>query len=41
MIQVMADSQAIAIPVPEGNTLVFIRKPGPTAQPVVKMATFR
>ena len=41
MIQVMADGQPVAIAVPEGNTLVFIRKPGPTAQPVVKMATFR
>ena len=39
-LQVMADGQAIQLEIPPGNTMVFIRKPGPSAYPVVKMATF-
>ena len=39
-LQVVADGQAIQLEVPPGNTMVFIRKPGPSAYPVVKMATF-
>ena len=39
-IQVVADGHAIPVTVPPGNSLVFIRKPGPSAPPVVKMATF-
>ncbi len=39
-IQVVADGQAISLTVPPGNSLVFIRKPGPSAAPVVKMRTF-
>ena len=38
---VMADGQQIQLTIPPGNTMVFIRKPGPLAVPVVKMATFR
>lgn len=37
---VMADGQQIQMDVPPGNTMVFIRKPGASAMPVVKMATF-
>ena len=39
-LEVVADGQRIQLAVPAGNTMVFIRKPGPTAWPVVKMATF-
>ena len=39
-IQVTADGQTIPLNVPPGNSLVFIRKPAPSAPPVVKMATF-
>ena len=39
-LEVVADGQRIQLTVPPGNTMVFIRKPGPTAYPVVKMATF-
>jgi len=38
---VMAGGQQIQLTVPPGNTMVFIRKPGPLAVPVVKMATFQ
>ena len=41
MVQIMADGQAFSIAVPEGNSLVFVRKPGPSATPAVKMATIR
>ncbi len=41
VVQVLADGQAIPVTVPEGNSLVFIRKPAPLAPAVVKMATFR
>jgi len=37
---VVADGQRIELEIPEGNAMVFIRKPGPSALPVVKMATF-
>ena len=40
-IQVIADGQPIPLTVPPGNSLVFIRKPGPSAPPVVKMVTFQ
>jgi hypothetical protein len=40
-LEVVADGQRIQLSVPPGNTMVFIRKPGPTAYPVIKMATFR
>ena len=40
-LEVVADGQRIQLAVPPGNTMVFIRKPGPSAYPVVKMATFR
>ena len=39
-LEVAADGQRIQLDVPAGNTMVFIRKPGPSAYPVVKMATF-
>lgn len=39
-IVVMADGQRIEINVPHGNSMVFIRKPGAAAVPVVKMAVF-
>ena len=39
-LEVAADGQLIQLEVPAGNTMVFIRKPGPSAYPVVKMATF-
>jgi hypothetical protein len=39
-LEVVADGQRIPLSIPPGNTMVFIRKPGPTAYPVVKMATF-
>ena len=35
-----ADGQQVPLTVPPGNTMVFVRKPGPQAPPVVKMATF-
>ena len=38
---VVADGYAIPVTVPPGNSLVFIRKPAPSAPPVVKVATFR
>ena len=37
----VADGQRIQLEVPPGNTMVFLRKPGPSAYPVVKMATFQ
>ena len=40
-IVVMADDQRIELDVPPGNAMVFIRKPGVTAAPVVKMVAFR
>lgn len=40
-LEVVADGQRIHLSIPPGNTMVFIRKPGPTARPVVKMATFQ
>ena len=40
-LEVVADGQRIQLAVPPGNTMVFLRKPGPSAYPVVKMATFR
>lgn len=39
-IEIVADGQRIPLVVPPGNTMVFIRKPGPAACPMVKMATF-
>ena len=39
-LDVLADSQRIQLTVPEGNTLVFLRKPSPQAMPVVKQVTF-
>lgn len=41
VLQVVADGQTIPVAVPPGNSLVFIRKPAPSAPPVVKTATFR
>ena len=40
-ILVVADGQAVPLQVPPGNSMVFVRKPGPQAAPVVKIATFR
>ena len=40
-LEVVADGQRIQLEVPPGNTMVFLRKPGPSAYPVVKMATFQ
>ncbi len=40
-IDVLADSQRIQLTVPEGNSMVFLRKPGPQAMPVVKQTTFQ
>lgn len=39
-IDVLADSQRIQLTVPEGNSMVFLRKTGPQALPVVKQVTF-
>ena len=39
-LDVLADNQRIQVAVPEGNTLVFLRKPSPQAMPVVKQVTF-
>ena len=39
-IVVMADSQSIELNVPQGNSMVFVRKPGPLATPIVKIASF-
>lgn len=41
VVQVVAGGQTIPVNVPPGNSLVFIRKPAPSAPPVVKTATFR
>jgi hypothetical protein len=41
VVQVVADGQTIPVTVPNGNSLVFIRKPAPSAPPVVKVATFQ
>ena len=41
VVQVVADGQTVPVAVPPGNSLVFIRKPAPSAPPVVKIATFR
>ena len=41
VLQVVADGHAIPVTVPPGNSLVFIRKPAPSAPPVVKVATYR
>ena len=38
---VNADSQRIEIPVPKGNSMVFVRKPAPAAIPTVKVASWR
>ena len=40
-LEVVADAQRIQLDIPAGNAIVFIRKPGPSAMPVVKVATFR
>lgn len=40
-LDVLADNQRIQLAVPEGNTLVFLRKPSPQALPVVKQVTFQ
>lgn len=39
-IDVLADGQRIQLTVPAGNTMLFLRKPGPQAMPVVKQVTF-
>ena len=39
-IDVIADSQRIQLAVPPGNSMVFLRKPGPLAMPVAKQVTF-
>jgi hypothetical protein len=36
-----ADAQRIELTVPEGNVMVFVRKPAPMAMPAVKTAVFR
>ncbi len=40
-IDVIADAQRIQLTVPEGNTMLFLRKASPQAFPVVKQVTFR
>lgn len=40
-LDVLADNQRIQLAVPEGNTMVFLRKPSPLAPPVVKQVTFQ
>ncbi len=40
-IDVLADNQRIQLAVPEGNTMLFLRKPGPQAMPVAKQVTFQ
>ena len=39
-LEVVADNQRIQLTLPVGNVMVFIRKPGPSAMPVVKIASF-
>ena len=39
-LEVTADGQRIQLTLPAGNSMVFVRKPGPFATPVVKIATF-
>lgn len=39
-LDVLADAQRIQLAVPEGNTMIFLRKPSPQALPVVKQVTF-
>ncbi len=41
VVQVVAGSQTIPVTVPAGNSFVFVRKPAPSAPPVVKIATFQ
>ncbi len=41
MVRIMADGVPISVSVPAGNSLVFIRKPGPSAAPVVRTVTLR
>lgn len=40
-IDIWADGQQIQLTMAEGNSLVFVRKPGPQAMPVVKQVTFK
>ncbi len=40
-IVVLADGSRIEIEIPQGNAMVFIRKPAPSAQPAVRVAVFR
>ena len=40
-IDIWADGQQILLNMAEGNSFVFIRKPGPQAMPVVKQVTFK
>ena len=41
VVQLVADGQIIPLTIPTGNSLVFIRKPAPLAQPVVKIVTYQ
>lgn len=41
IISVKAGVETLELPVPPGNTLLFIRKPGPSAPAIVKSFTFR
>ena len=40
-LEIVADAQRIELDIPEGNAMVFIRKPGPAAVPSVKIAIFK
>ena len=40
-VSVIADARRIELDLPEGNAMVFIRKPGPAAAPVVKTVVFK
>ncbi len=41
VVEVFAGSQSVRIPVPEGNSMVFIRKTSPAALPVTEVISFK
>lgn len=41
VVDLVADGHSYRLNVPEGNTLVFVRKPAPSAGPTFKMVTFK
>ncbi|MGN0852597.1 MAG: hypothetical protein ACI4Q3_04385 [Kiritimatiellia bacterium] len=41
LVEVVADNHVYQIAVPLGNTMLFVRQPGPSAPPTVKQVTFQ